>query len=69
MKPIKEATLTDLRRKTTELVRPVIAGQGKLVITEHGEPVLEIAPAPKLDRKKALEALRRIGPLEFLPRK
>lgn len=63
-----EATLTELRRETTKVVRPVMAGRGKLTVTEHGEPCLEITAPVRIDRKAALAALRAIGPLE-LPRR
>ena len=63
------ATLTDLRRKTTKVVRPVMSGGGKVTITEHGEPCLEIRPVQRVDRRAALAALRAIGPVEFKPRK
>lgn len=63
------ATLTELRRQTTRFVRPVINGRGKLTVTEHGEPCVEIIPAPRVDRKAALEVLRAIGPVKLPPRK
>lgn len=62
------ATMTDLRRKTTKVVRPVISGRGKVTITEHGEPCLEIIAVPRVDRAAALAALRAIGPVAFGPR-
>jgi prevent-host-death family protein len=63
------ATLTDLRRKTTKVVRPVMAGRGKVTITEHGQPCLEIVSVPRVDRKAALAALQAIGPVKFRARK
>jgi len=64
-----QATLTELRRQTTKFVRPVINGRGKLTVTEHGEPCIQIVPVPRIDRKAALEALRAIGPVRLPPRK
>jgi antitoxin (DNA-binding transcriptional repressor) of toxin-antitoxin stability system len=46
-----------------------MAGRGKVTITEHGQPCLEILPVPRVDRKAALAALQAIGPVEFRPRK
>lgn len=64
-----KATLTQLRRDTTKVVRPVIHGGEKLTLTEHGEPCAEIVPLQKIDRRKACEDLMAIGPVKFLPRK
>lgn len=65
-----EATLTDLRRKTTKVVRPAMHGGKEVTITERGEPTFKIVPVAKsADRKAALELLRQIGPLELPPRK
>ena len=66
--PVK-ATLTELHRKPGKLVRPVIHGQQKLTITEHGRPCIEIVPIPQIDRKAALAALRAIGDVPFRSRK
>lgn len=43
-----KAALTELRRKTAEIVQPVMAGKSKLVVTEHGPPWLEISKAAKI---------------------
>ncbi len=64
-----EATLTELRRETTRVVRPARHGNKEVTITEHGEPKFKIVPLPKVDRKQALKALMAIGPVKFLPRK
>ncbi len=63
------ATLTELNRHTAEVVRPVIHGGKKVVITHHGKECAEIRPMGKFDRKAALEALRAIGPVNLPPRK
>jgi prevent-host-death family protein len=65
---IVKATLTELRRKTSKFVRPVIHGGKTLTLTEHGKEVTQILPAPQIDRKAAGELLRSIGPVK-LPRK
>ena len=65
-----EATLTELRRETTKVVRPAMHGGEEVTITEHGQPMFKIVPVrPALDRKKACEALIAIGPVDFVPRK
>lgn len=64
-----EATLTQLRRETTRIVRPVIHSGQRVILTERGEPRAEIIPPRKLDRAAALRDLIAIGPVEFLPRK
>jgi prevent-host-death family protein len=63
-----EATLTDLQRKTANVLRNVRRGH-KVTLTEHGQPVAEIVPVAKKDRAAALKALRAIGPIPFKPRK
>lgn len=65
-----EATLTELRRETTKVVRPAMHGGEEVTITEHGKPMFKIVPVrPPLDRHQALKDLMAIGPVEFLPRK
>lgn len=65
-----EATLTDLRRDTTKVVRPAMHGGEEVTITEHGQPVFKVVPVrPPVDRQQALKDLIAIGPVEFLPRK
>ena len=64
-----KATLTELRRQTSKVVRPVIHSGKKVTLTEHGEACAEIVPLRKIDRRAACEALMAIGPVEFLPRK
>ena len=39
-----EATLTDLARRTKEVIRPVIHGGKRVFLTEHGKVVAEIRP-------------------------
>lgn len=38
------ATLTDLARRTKEVIRPVIHGGKRVLLTEHGKVVAEIRP-------------------------
>ncbi len=65
-----EATLTELRRETTKVVRPAMHGGEEVTITEHGQPMFKIVPVrPALDRKAALKALMAIGPVDLPPRK
>jgi prevent-host-death family protein len=64
-----KATLTQLRRETKKVVRPVIQRGVTLTLTEHGQPCAEIVPLRKLDRFAACQDLISIGPVEFLPRK
>jgi prevent-host-death family protein len=63
------ATLTELRRQTAKVIRPVIHNGQKVTLTEHGQECAEIVPLPKIDRRAACQALLAIGPVEFLPRK
>jgi prevent-host-death family protein len=62
------ATLTELRRDTSNVIRPAIHAGETVVLTEHGEPCAQIVPVRKIDRQQALEDLRAIGPVEFPPR-
>src|ERR1035438_7026648 len=62
-----QATLTELRRDTSRVVRPVIHGGKRLTLTEHGQPCAEIVPLRKLDRKALCQALIDLGPID-LPR-
>ena len=63
------ATLTELRRETSKVVRPATHGAQTVVLTEHGEAVAEIRPLRKIDRAQALRDLMAIGPVELPPRK
>ena len=63
------ATLIELRRDTSNVIRPAIYAGQTAVLTEHGEPCAEIVPVRKIDRKQALQDLMAIGPVEFAPRK
>ena len=62
------ATLTQLRRDTTKVVRPALQGH-EVTITEHGEARLKVVAVQKLDRRQACEDLMTIGPVNFQPRK
>ena len=64
-----QATLTELRRETSKVIRPVIHGGEILTLTEHGQPGAKIMPVPKLNRLTALAALRAIGPVTLPKRK
>ena len=64
-----EATLTELRRETSKVVRPVIHAKQKVTLTEHGQNVAEIVPLAHVDYRQACDDLIAIGPVEFLPRK
>jgi|GEM_PF-1790362 len=63
------ATLTQLRRNTTNVLDPVIHGGKELTLTEHGKEVARILPQTPVDRKRAVEVLRRIGPVDVASRK
>jgi len=63
------ATLTELRRDTSNVIRPAIHAGETVVLTEHGEPCAEIVPVRRMDRKQALQDLVAIGPVDFQPRK
>ena len=62
-----EATLTELRRDTSRIVRAADEGQ-EVILTEHGQPRYRLAAVKPIDRKAAAVALRAIGPVQFLPR-
>jgi antitoxin (DNA-binding transcriptional repressor) of toxin-antitoxin stability system len=64
-----KATLTQLRRDTAKVVRPVIRGGEKLRLTGHEQPCPDNVPLQKIDRRAACRDLMAIGPVEFLPRK
>ena len=49
-----KATLTELRRDTIRVLRPVIHGAKTVTLTEHGQEVAEISPEPLPDRRRAL---------------
>jgi len=63
------ATLTELRRETSRVLRPVIHGAKTVTLTEHGQEVAIISPKSSPDRKRALELLTAIGPVELPSRK
>ena len=58
-----QASLTELRRETSKVIRPVIHRGEVLTLTEHVQPCAKIMPVPKVDRLAALAALRAIGPV------
>lgn len=62
-----EATLTELRRDTSRVVRAADSGE-EVILTEHGEPRYKITRVRKIDRKALLAALRDLGPVELPPR-
>lgn len=64
-----KATLTELRRDTTRVLRPVIHAAKKVTLTEHKEPVAEIVPLGRPDRRRAIELLAQIGPVDLPSRK
>ena len=47
----------------------MIHGAKTVTLTEHGQKVAEISPKTTPDRKRALELLAAIGPVELPPRK
>jgi prevent-host-death family protein len=63
-----QATLTELRRDTSRVVRAADNGE-EVILTEHGEPRYKLQRVQAIDRKAAAAALRAIGPVTFLPRK
>jgi prevent-host-death family protein len=63
-----QATLTELRRDTSRVVRAADNGE-EVILTEHGEPRYKLQRVQAIDRKAAAAALRAIGPVDFLPRK
>ena len=74
-----QATLTELRRKTSDILRSVQAGKG-VEITDHGKVIAELRPrfkgmsgaefarlwtkGPRLDRGTAAEILANIRAME-----
>jgi antitoxin (DNA-binding transcriptional repressor) of toxin-antitoxin stability system len=74
-----QATLTELRRKTSEVLRSVQAGKG-VEITDHGQVIAELRPrfkgmsgaefarlwrsGPRLDREVATEVLANVRATE-----
>jgi prevent-host-death family protein len=63
------ATLTELRRDTSNVVRPAIHAGQTVVLTEHGEPCAKIVPLRKVDRRRLVELIRSMGPIELPARK
>jgi len=63
-----EATLTELHRKTGEILGRVKQGGQKVIVTDQGKACAQIVPRGG-DRKKAMALLASIGPLDLPPRK
>ena len=63
-----EATLTELRRDTSRVVRAADNGK-EVILTEHGEPRYKIVRMRKIDRAGLLQALRELGPIDLPSRK
>jgi antitoxin (DNA-binding transcriptional repressor) of toxin-antitoxin stability system len=63
------ATLTELRRDTSKVIRPAIHAGETVVVTEHREQCAEIIPVRKIDWKQALRDLMATGAVAFAPRK
>ncbi len=64
-----KATLTELRRDTSRVIRPVIHAAKRVVLTEHGQEVAEILPRVRPDRARAIELLASIGPVRLPARR
>jgi len=62
---LMQATLTELRRETSRILGPVIHASQKVLITEHGRKIAAIVPMAEPDRKRALQMLTAIGPVEM----
>jgi len=59
-----KATLTELHRQTRRVIRPVIDGGQKVILTDQGQDVAEITQLhrkPNMD--KILAAFKRMGEL------
>jgi prevent-host-death family protein len=63
-----EATLTELRRDTSRVVRAADNGE-EVILTEHGEPRYKLQRVQSIDWKAAAAALRAIGPVNLPSRK
>lgn len=63
-----EATLTELRRGTSRVVEAADRGE-QVILTEHGRPKYRLERIREIDWKAAAAALKKIGPVKFLPRK
>jgi prevent-host-death family protein len=64
-----KATLTELRRNSAKVIKPVVNRRKKVTLTDRGEPVAEIVPCQKVDYAQAWKDLIAIGPVDFVPRK
>jgi prevent-host-death family protein len=62
-----EATLTELHRKTKDVLRPVSAGGKTVTVTEHGKAVARIVPAGK-PRLLTMDILRGLARIPAAPR-
>jgi prevent-host-death family protein len=63
-----EATLTELRRDTSRVMRAANKG-GDVILTEHGSPAYKIKRLRKADRRALVELIRSMGPIDLPPRK
>jgi antitoxin (DNA-binding transcriptional repressor) of toxin-antitoxin stability system len=63
-----QATLTELRRDTSRIVRAADEGQ-EVVLTEHGQPRYQLKRIKPIDWKRAAAMLAAIGPVNLPPRK
>jgi len=66
---LMKATLTELRRETSLVIRPVIHAVKSVLLTEHGEEVAEILPKGRPDRARAIQLLSALGPVQLPPRR
>jgi antitoxin (DNA-binding transcriptional repressor) of toxin-antitoxin stability system len=64
-----KATLTELRRESSRILGPVIHASKKVVLTEHGRNIAAIVPMVEPNRKRALQLLAAIGPVEMPERR
>jgi len=62
------SSLTELRRQTRKVIRPVIAGRKTVSLTDHGREVARIVPRQPVNYEQACRDLIAIGPVK-LPRR
>lgn len=60
-----DVSIAEARNRLPELIRAVEAGE-EVVITRHGKPVAQIAPAP-VSRRKRIQWGAMRGRIKFLP--
>lgn len=61
-------TVTDARQRFERVQRAIRKGQTVLV-TDQGKPAMRISPISKRNKQAAMDDLRKLGPIPFLPRK